>query len=118
MPRIPSQNANRRWAPSSEPRGRRRTLNRSGESSAGDALAPYRALIDIAEAELAHLASGQPTGAGAAYEAWGQALDALPHRPPAGAEPLLRRALALADQSERLIAGRHAAPPPTDRPRR
>lgn len=73
-------------------------------TGATDALAPYRALVEVAETELALASAGHWGELAGVHDAWGRALDALPLRPPADAEPLLRRALALSEQSERVIA--------------
>jgi hypothetical protein len=69
-----------------------------------DNLAPYRALVEIAETELAFVAAGHWDELARVHETWGVALAALPARPPAEAEPLLRRALALSAQTEHEIA--------------
>jgi hypothetical protein len=73
-------------------------------TGAMDHLAPYRVLVEIAETELALTSAGHWGELAGVHDAWGNALDALPPRPPADAEPLLRRALALSEQSEQVIA--------------
>lgn len=67
-------------------------------------LEPYRALVEVAETELALASAGHWGELASVHDAWAAALDALPPRPPADAEPLLRRALALSEQSEVVIA--------------
>lgn len=73
-------------------------------SGATDHLAPYRVLVEVAETELALASAGHWGELAAVHDAWAKALSVLPARPPADAEPLLRRALALSEQSERVIA--------------
>jgi hypothetical protein len=73
-------------------------------SGATDHLAPYRVLVQVAETELALASAGHWGELAAVHDAWGEALGGLPARPPAEAEPLLRRALALSEQSEQVIA--------------
>ncbi|MBO9533285.1 MAG: hypothetical protein J7513_09965 [Solirubrobacteraceae bacterium] len=67
-------------------------------------LAAYRRLVEVAETELALVTAGHWDELARVHDAWGQALGALPAQPPAEAEPLLRRALALSEQTERSIA--------------
>jgi hypothetical protein len=71
---------------------------------ASDHLMPYRLLVEVAETELALTSAGHWGELSGVHDAWAQALAALPPRPPAEAEPLLRRALALSEQSETVIA--------------
>lgn len=68
-----------------------------------DPLAPYLGLVEIAETELALVSAGHWDELSRVHDAWGLALGALPSRPPAAAEPLLRRALALSEQTEQMI---------------
>jgi hypothetical protein len=69
-----------------------------------DHLAAYRALVEVAETEIALASAGHWGELSGVHEAWAAALAALPPRPPADAEPLLRRALALSEQTEQVIA--------------
>ncbi len=55
-------------------------------TGATDALAPYRALVEVAETELALASAGHWGELAGVHDAWGRALDALPARPPADAE--------------------------------
>ncbi|MFT4034430.1 MAG: hypothetical protein QM679_02515 [Patulibacter sp.] len=73
-------------------------------AAAAETLAAYEAVVTLAETELALVAAGHWDELERVRAAWDQALAALPPRPPAEAEPLLRRALALAEQAEALIA--------------
>lgn len=68
-----------------------------------DRLAPYRVLVEIAEQELALAAAGRHVELPTVHEEWARALAQLPPRPPAEAEPLLRRALLLSEQTEAVI---------------
>ncbi|MBJ7470435.1 MAG: hypothetical protein JHD16_04005 [Solirubrobacteraceae bacterium] len=65
-----------------------------------DALTPYRRLVDLAETECALVQAGHFDELGRLQAEWAEARGLLPSKPPIGAEPLLRRALALAAQSE------------------
>jgi len=69
-----------------------------------DHLTPYRMLVEVAETELALTSAGHWGELAGVHDSWARALDALPPKPPADAEPLLRRALALSEQSEKVIA--------------
>ena len=65
-----------------------------------DALTPYRRLVELAETECALVQAGHYDELGRVQADWAEARGLLPSRPPIGAEPLLRRALALAAQTE------------------
>lgn len=65
-----------------------------------DALTPYRRLVELAETECALVQAGHYDELGTVQAEWAEARGLLPSRPPVEAEPLLRRALALAAQSE------------------
>ncbi len=67
---------------------------------APDALTPYRRLVELAETECALVQAGHFDELGRVQADWAEARGLLPRRPPVGAEPLLRRALALAAQTE------------------
>lgn len=69
----------------------------------GEQLAGYHALVAVAETELALVSAGHWDELPAVHAAWDEALASLPPRPPAAAEALLRRALALSEQSEQAI---------------
>lgn len=69
-----------------------------------DHLLVYRALVEVAETELALASAGHWAELGGVHDSWALALASLPPRPPADAEPLLRRALALSEQTEFVIA--------------
>ncbi len=65
-----------------------------------DALTPYRRLVELAETECALVQAGHLDELGRVQADWAEARGLLPTRPPVGAEPLLRRAMALTAQTE------------------
>lgn len=67
---------------------------------ATDSLAPYRRLVELAETECAIVQAGHMDELAALHAEWDIARRLLPAAPPRAAEPLLRRALTLASQSE------------------
>ena len=69
-----------------------------------DALTPYRHLVQLAETECALVQAGHLDELDRVQAEWAEARGLLPSRPPRDAAPLLRRALALAAQSERDLA--------------
>ena len=71
---------------------------------AADQLAPYQRLVEVAETELALVTAGHWEELARVHDTWAQALSVLPAQPPREAEPLLRRALALSQQTEQRIA--------------
>ena len=60
-----------------------------------DALAPYAALVAVAEAEVVLAAAGRLDELAALQDEWSARLAALPASAPSEARPLLERALAL-----------------------
>ncbi len=69
-----------------------------------DHLAVYRALVEVAQTELALATAGHWSELAGVHDSWALALASLPPRPPADAEPLLRRALALSEQTEQVVS--------------
>ena len=76
-------------------------------------LADYQALVDLAECECALVQAGRVDELPELQAEWRSRLAVLEQPPPDGAEPLLRRALSVSEQSAEgmhLFLGRGSAP--------
>lgn len=65
-----------------------------------DSLTAYRQLVEIAETQCALVQAGHLDELPTIQAEWDAVASALPAAPPAAAEPLLRRAVALVGQAE------------------
>ncbi len=70
--------------------------------------APYERLAELAEAELAACEAGRPEVATDLYAEAAAIVAGLPSRPPAAAEPALRRAALAQQRTAELLAARLA----------
>ncbi len=70
--------------------------------------APYERLAELAEAELAACEAGRPEELTDLYAQAAEIVAGLPSRPPAAAEPALRRAAVAQQRTAELLAARLA----------